>query len=252
LVPEDLDFLYRPMWDIKRAAITTYLCQAMSIDSSGEMLFDYDVLPGASQSSVVSELDLRAAGRVLADLEKIAASGRKVLVSTTVHCHTLEDRDTRQAYTETLSGLSDDARRLLVFEIVGLDATASESRMHTSLSAVKSFGRTTVARMPIDMTTLSAFQNNGFASVGVHLEQKHGDERRLMGLFEQFVTLANRVGLRTFVHGIRSSSQAMIAMGAGFDHVDGDVVALSADRIGAVMRFQLTDLYGAANYSDIP
>ncbi|MCK6451888.1 MAG: hypothetical protein L6R19_13690 [Alphaproteobacteria bacterium] len=252
LVPDDLDFLYRPIWDTKRSAITTYLCQAVSVGDGDEPVVDYAVLPGGVQSSVVREVDLRAAKRIADDLGKIVSSGRRVFVSTTVHCRTLEDRESRQAYVDTFAPLSEETRRLLAFEIVGFDDTTSESRRHISLSAVKSLGRVVVARLPIDVSTLASFQRSGFDAVGVYLDERNRDERRLMKLFERFASMASRIGLRTFVHGMRSSSLATIAMAAGFDHVDGEVVALSADRIGAVMRFQLADLYGAGEYADIP
>ncbi len=66
-----------------------------------------------------------------------------------------------------------------------------------------------------------------------------------MQQLSRFQRAAEKVGVPTFVHGVRSLSLAAAAMGAGYQFIDGDAVAASVPHVDRALAFQLADLYRA-------
>jgi hypothetical protein len=97
--------------------------------------------------------------------------------------------------------------------------------------------------LPPEITEFGQFAASRIAAVGCDLTQQGGSELALMQQMARFNRGAAKAGIATYLRGIRSLSLATAALGAGFTHIDGDVIAATVDQPRGIVEFSLFDLY---------
>src|SRR5262249_54387560 len=137
LLPEPIEFVYSPVWDVVHGAVSAYHCTPRHRPQDGPALDGYHMLPGGQNSSFVSELDLRAITQATRELRRQKAAGFKSLVAAEIHCRTLENAKTRLEVAALCAALPPDLQRLLIIDLVGLFFDAPESRVLNCVAAVK-------------------------------------------------------------------------------------------------------------------
>lgn len=234
---------YRPMWNLKQKVIANYFAAA-----TGENLFGRRISDSALREELASalsnaEFDMFVARSALRDLAVGVTKGNRVLMSWPIHFETLAARTGREAYIALCREIPDQVRQLLVFELDGLPDGVPQSRLLDIMAALKPFCRGIMVRVPADFHNFSVMTGLGLTGVGFSLSgYAPGDEQRIK-LMNDFVDHATRIGLRCYVHGIASRAQALAAIAAGFDWIDGDPVNQAADLPGPMIRFNIDDLY---------
>lgn len=243
LVPEPITFAYVPMWNVRRRAVSGYHCLARHQPAASEDLQGYLILPDGENSPFVVELDLRTLKQATAALEDLKARGVRALISATVHCRTLERAAARVEFARICGALSDELRHLFILEIAGLPRDAPESRVWNAVIMAKPFCRTVVVRANLDRGFLPRAQCPGSSMLSLCLTGSTIPESMLLAQFNRFCERAERLGLQTIAHGLDSRSKIALAVGAGFNFVNGEAVSQPLANPGPMIRFALDDVY---------
>lgn len=243
---EGLGFIYRPMWDVRRNALSTYLC-VPTVDRGPVHTprIGYEIAGGSESPLLIESLDLACLDRVRFDLENIVRQGRKLLIGCPVHYETLRASRRRLRYLERCGRLKPALRQFLIFEVCGIPEDVPQIRMLELVAPLNPYSRARTVRVPINRSNFDAFQGVNAHAVGIDLSETRRDESEIFHLYNKFVDAAGRVKLRTFVHGLRSLSLASAAVCAGFDYVDGDAVQSATAVPDNVYRFRSVDLFRA-------
>lgn len=242
-LPADLDFVYMPMWNCQHRAITSYLCLPRSSALGHAPHLGYAILPGGVRSSVVTDLDLAVLSQVLRDGANMLGAGRKAILSVTVHARTLEAGSASAAWRGLAARLPEDLRKLLVFELVGLEQGASKSRIAALTGALRPFCRRIFYRAAPEDEEFEHLRYLGIDGISLLLQPGRETEAELLARFDCFAGAARRAGFSTAIHGLGSRSLTIAAIAAGFDHVDGSPVRDPVLAPEAMMRFGIEDLY---------
>lgn len=87
---------------------------------------------------------------------------------------------------------------------------------------------------------------SGIAACGFEHDAAAGiPEARLLADMERFAASAKKAGLSTYAHGLRTISQTIGAIAAGFDFLDGDVVTSVVDMPCGAYVVKMSDLFDA-------
>jgi EAL domain-containing protein (putative c-di-GMP-specific phosphodiesterase class I) len=243
LFPEPVDFVYSPVWDVVHGAVSAYHCTPHHTPRGGSVLYGYQMLPGGENSSFVSELDMRALAEATRELRRQKAAGFKSLVGVELHCRTLENAKTRLEVAALCAALPADLQRLLIIDIVGLFFDAPESRILNCVAAVKASCGRIALRCAIDDRALSRLQYLGIAALSVDLSRHPMPEPALLPFFNRFCGAAASLSFAAVARGLSSKSQVALALGAGFDRVEGPAVLAAIREPGPMVRFALEDIY---------
>jgi EAL domain-containing protein (putative c-di-GMP-specific phosphodiesterase class I) len=243
LFPEPVDFVYSPVWDVVHGAVSAYHCTPRHAPYGGPGLFGYQMLPGGENSSFVSELDLRALAEAARELRRQKAAGFKSLVGVELHCRTLENAKTRLEVAAICATLPADLQRLLIIDIVGLFFDAPESRILNCVAAVKAGSGRIALRCAVDDRALSRLQYLGVSALSVDLSRHPMPEQALLPFFNRFCGAAASLNFAAVARGLSSKSQVALAIGAGFDRVEGPAVLAPIREPGPMVRFALEDIY---------
>jgi EAL domain-containing protein (putative c-di-GMP-specific phosphodiesterase class I) len=244
-LPEDLSFVYRPFWDVRRKALSTYVCTpARHMPGRGRVL-GYHVLEGEDLEALVPELDMLALETVKVRLADLIRESRKLLMACPVHVATFGQGRTATQYRTACMEIPEEHRRLLVFELWGLTPVIPRSRVVEVVLTLKAAARSVIADVPLTFKPFERFHNAGLHAVGtsVDIAAARRSEATIMGLMEKFVAGAGRAGLRTYAAGLNTLSLATAAVATGFDYVGGDAIHELIDSPEHVLRFDPEDLF---------
>lgn len=242
----NLRILYRPIWDRLHNVVSAYLCSAQVLSGDGatvlgdaEALIEDDVEERA-------RLDERLCRRALHDLAAMKREGRQLLLALPVHFETLSAVGRRRDYLALLGGdLPEGAGKYLMMEVAGVPAGAPQSRLVEITAALRRRCRGFMLSLPLDMADLANVRGCGAAAIGSDIARISASEAVLMQHMNRFARAAEKAGIPSYLHGAKSLSLVVTALGAGFNYIDGSAVASPIENPRGIVDFRLDDLYRA-------
>ncbi len=239
---DQVRFLFRPIWDVKRHAVFNFLCVPVTKTPGGRIVAGEGAIEGLGDRHTRLDYDLRLLKRVVDELTRMGAEDRRLLFTIPVHVDTVSSAAFRTEYLKLWRGVPLSLQRLAIFDLVGGSDGFPQSRLIEILPSLKPMSRAVTLRMPT-----SASQSFGrFAHVGLHAltaEAPTGREESALGEIEKFVVAAEKAHLLTYLHGIRTGSLALAAVGAGFSFIDGPAIGSAEANPKDALRFSMEDLY---------
>lgn len=240
--PSDLSFVYLPLWHVKHRAIGTFLClPSLPVIQSQRLVGD--AIFAEAPPALACELDIGVLKKVTGDLKSLLTSGKRALLSLSVHFETLARSPYRRRYLSLCTELSDAARQHLTIELVDLPEGAPAGRISELLSYLRPFAGMLSIRTHLSQTQFEAFSAAKVIAVGVALGRESLPEAELFPRINGFALAANAAGLRTYAVDLRSRSITTAALGAGFDYISGQMIGSIMDAPDAAYRFEFADLY---------
>ena len=242
----DAGYIYNPVWDVKRNVIATYRCQPTRRNRAGTLLMGYDALVGEDGSDARREFDIEVLKHVTEDLRHLHSVQRKLVLSMAIDVETLAKRSTRETIAQICQEIPEPYRKLLIFEIVGINEDTPSSRLVQSVGPLAPFARAIIARLPVSFNGFDSWRGSGVHAVGFELAEQIGGEDHVFEAMPIFSGRANSAGLRTFAFGLSSISLVTAAMAAGFDYIDGSALSSVTALPEHIYRFGLDDLHADA------
>jgi hypothetical protein len=243
-VLKTLRFAYRPMWSPTHSVISAYLCVPLVMTSDVGPIYGEasQVIGGDIEETV--RLDFAVLLHVLSELQTVVREQRHLLVTLPVHFETLCSSVRRTGYARELAaGLTPEATRLLVIEVVGVPDGVPQSRMAELLTPLRPHCRALTARVRLEVTDFSALKVMGILSIGCDITDNSAPELVIMQRLGRFARAGEKARLGTHIRGVRSISLLAAALGAGFRYIDGDAVSPLVDRPRQILKFTLADAY---------
>jgi hypothetical protein len=237
----NIEFVYRPIWDVKRSAVANFLLQ-VGKPRSGNGHGGWGI-PAFEDIDLQLRFDQLVLDRVIADLSALHRQDRRLLISFPIHFESVSTPTRRSAILERWRSLPAECRKLGVFELLGAPDGVPQGRLSEIANHLKMESRGTLMRLPLATATFRNISDTGILAVGAELGAHPGSEERLMAAFRDFVANAEKARLAAYIHGLRSFSLTIGAIGAGFAYVDGDPVSSISERPEEAYRFGLEDLY---------
>ena len=232
-------FAYRPMWDAVRGVISRYVCCPRL---GGNI--DHEILPPQWLPQLAPELDLRLLADVQTTLRELHANRFRFAAYSLVHFETLASTRHRLRYAEACKRLEAEMQRYFCLEMVGVPIGVPSARLFEIAAACRSQCQSLSLRTDLRFGGFDAVRDAGIRAVGIDLARDPRPESQLMLDLSLFAERAEKHGLVTYAHGVRSRSLALAAVTAGFAFLDGEPVLSLRDWPGHLVRFGLADLYG--------
>jgi hypothetical protein len=235
--------VYQPIWDVRRNALATYICVPAVDGLEGNVQVGETVVPGIENPDVAFDLDMMVLRRVVEDTTNMQRIGKKLLMIAPVHFETLATRNKRRLYMQTAQAIPVAMRNLTIFELVGAPPSTPPSRVLDLVVQLRRFSRAVLQRAPLSQAMFLPPTATGIFGIGVDLSGDKRREKDLMSHLDRFAAAAQKVGLRTYLHGAGSVSLTTLAVGAGFEYIAGDVTASIVEQPSAAYRFDARTVY---------
>lgn len=241
--PYDLEFVFRPAWNRENSILATYFC-VPACTRDGVPCKGDAVLPKKPGVTDVRTLDVLTAQAGIEQFDILLKKKIRSILALPVHVSTLLDSESRLDYLDTLERISEPARRQLVFELIGLEEIAGETRAFDIFRRLSSHARGVLGRVTIHHSNFEFWKQLGLAAVGADLSDDDRREAEIMEDLHVFAGSAKRDKITSYVRGLRSVSLTTAAVGAGFVFIDSDVIDREPGNDGFdIVPYDLAEFY---------
>lgn len=241
--PYDLHLVYRPMWSVGSELLATYVCLPASGDS-GRLRIGDAVLSDKYTHEQMAVLDRFVLEGVCADLLALGEQSPKPILVVPVHLASLSDPALREEVLEIADVSAEAVRRNLIFEVADIHEAIGQSRALEVVNRLAPMCRGVLGQVPIRDGNFAFWKRLGLLAIGSDLAGNERPDVEVMKELRAFAGLAKHNKMRCYVRGLTSLSRVVLAVGAGFDFVEGSVIGDDADNATLkVCRFDLADIY---------
>ncbi|MBP2303667.1 hypothetical protein [Azospirillum melinis] len=246
LSPEDagqFSIRYRPVWDIGKLVISTYMGTPVRIFPDGSFLEGTAALNSLTDPMELLRLDADALVESVEILNGLFRNRSRLMMSVPVCFETLAARRTRLPFLEICQSIPDYLRRFLIFELLRFPPGVPTGRLNELLHEVRPYCRWTFMRIEFKSQSLSGLSGNGLSGITMAMPADRSAEARLMEEMNGIVTAAERAGLMICVAGLSTTSMVVAARASGVRLVAGNRIGPLQDRPRSMIRFDWPDLY---------
>lgn len=229
LVLGDTDFSFFPLWEVRRNSVFFYVCEPFWTLPDGGVLRE-DALAGqfASPRHVVA-LDvelLRNAAEVAAD---VMEQDRMAQVLVPVHYSTLVADAAASRYAGEIRKVAYQLQERAYFEVVGVPAEVDRARLGEIVGGLRSLCHGVCVRVDFGWQDLTGLAAARVFAVGLSLRADNRREADIIADLDAFAARAAAASLRSYVHGIRTTSLSVAATCSGFDFIGSEALAATLD-----------------------
>lgn len=238
----ELSLSYLPVWQVKKQAISTFVCGITS--RTGSTLDNLEPLIAAEEDpSLVAAVDRLLLLKAIAELRSALEINRRYIIIVPVHYSSLSKKNLRQQYLSTCATLGEDCRPYLIFELVYPFVGVSNLPVINAISLIKPYARAVFLRVGIDYPDFTDLAGAGTFSAGTDLGESGITEIELAAKINSFQSRIERAKLRSHLYGVGTLSLASVAIGAGADFLGGSAVASPLHSLDGMQEYQLTNLF---------
>ncbi|WP_372399348.1 hypothetical protein ABMY26_30935 [Azospirillum sp. HJ39] len=235
--------MYRPLWDVGRQVISTYMCIPVRRFPDGTAVEGAAALSALEDPYQLAKVDVDTLANTIEMLDELFRNKFRLMVSVPVCFETLAARRTRQEYLGLCQSVPDYLRPFLIFEFLRFPAGVPSGRMGELVNEVRPFCRWTFLRVEFRQQSFAGLAGTGLAGLTTLVPSDRGAEARTMEDMNGFVAAAERAGLKTCVVGIGSTSLAVAARAAGTTLIAGDRIGRAEEIPQHMLRFGWQDLF---------
>lgn len=207
---DNVNCVFLPLWEVQKNALTAYLC-----------------LPeeGATPTTGLAR-DLRVLSIAAAQLQSLAADGRKCVIVCPVSHTTLFHRSSFDRYIAGCAEIVPEHRELLSFLVTGI----REDLMHLNggwfLSELRAWSRGVFAEIVPHLGSTPGFlKRYKFDAIGCRLGLAGGDQKLAFDMIHACALAAQAAGVPgTFALDVDTLSLATVAACNGFGYLGGKAV----------------------------
>lgn len=234
-----LQVMFHPVWHAKNQHITAYQC-VLRLEN-GDVAHKrhiLEILAPYGEDLALAKADQVICGHAVEALQFLAAEKIKAILIQPVHFSTVDRLHHIAPLLEMLGQLPEEARNLLVIELIDIPGEMTRFRLREPLAYLKTRARALIARPGFVPRDFELFKENNFHGVSVDLRSYDWPEKRLLQSFELFVSLAEKHKLQSFVLGVDTTSLAVAATTSGFAYIEGKAISEAVDHPARIQPFE--------------
>jgi GGDEF domain-containing protein len=235
--------MYRPLWDVGRQVISTYMCTPVRRFPDGTSVEGMLALSAISEPPQLVKVDIDTLADTIEILDELFRNKFRLMVSVPVCFETLAARRSRQDYLAICQSIPDYLRPFLIFEFLRFPAGVPGGRMSELVNEVRPFCRWTFLRVECRQQSFASLSGTGLTGLTTMIASDRGTEARIMEDMNSFVAAAERASLKTCIVGITSTSLAVAARAAGATLIAGDRIGRAGEIPQHMLRFGWQDLF---------
>ena len=214
-------FVFRPLWDMGRGVVLTYVCQLLPESARGNAIFSAPYSAHCIDKQItLDELCLQECLRRATELRR---SGLRILLAIPIHYSTLCRPKHWARYRAVCTAASPEIFRDIAFLHYGFDCGVPHIRLAQELPKLTHFTPHLYCIVDSAEGAGHRFRNTGTHAIGIALQGGIPEKPWI----EKLQALARETvggGPELFVLGAAARSAAINAIGAGARYLEGPVV----------------------------
>ncbi|HSZ73341.1 MAG TPA: hypothetical protein VK779_00865 [Rhizomicrobium sp.] len=237
-----LQFAFRPVWDLRREAISSFGLQTI-VETNHSRPRDVKIERVQHTDEEVTAIDIATAEHGRDVLNYLLERQTRFILHIPCTYETLANTRTRARFLELLKKLSSDQRRYVVYELTALPIGVPQSRISDLAAMLRPFGRGVIAAARPNRSELLTFQGCGLNGLALNLDELQMRENEMFERIGLFRDIGQLAGDQLIAYGVTSRSLAIACWALGLSHMSGPVIASAVPIPRQMHRFSARDLY---------
>jgi len=230
---------FHPVWHTKNNLITGYHCTL----TRGGKPVSYNDMQEILGDSAGAKLDATLYKHAAEAIKYLLSTGLKALLIVPIRFSTVDRLKFMTALLGTVGSLPEEARNLLVFELIDIPRDISRFRLREPVSYLRTRARALLAETGYDPADLELYKELAFHGITLDTGRYDWKEARAIKGFERFVEDADTYKLQSFVHNINTKSLAVGAIAAGARYINGTAISEPIDHPKHIRPYEIDMLY---------
>lgn len=242
--PSELNFLYLPLWDTKRGALTTYLCVACNDKTTDNPLAEHRAIYTDKSEDEKMALDKAVLGKISAEFQDMKNQGVKSFIVCPVSHETLYDTENYEEYKSVLAEIPDEHRKYMFLLVMPPASRKKIKNPYWFAKALRTFCPGVMAEIPLQVEiNLKYLSNSGVSAVGYDLDYAELPEKERFLSMERLGAKAKAMKIeQTFVLGVTNLSLTTSSVCAGYDYLGGPSIHEAVEKPTGIHQYQYADV----------
>ncbi len=221
---------YRPTLMTAKGVIGIYNSHVLRLDALNRILTGAAAFP-PNDAAVTFEMDKAAAKRAVDQVRAALKAGQRTgLLHITLHTGSLVTHSSG-LIIDMFRALPPEFRRFFIIGINAQSPGAPQTKMWEALAAIQPFCRSVTAQVTAEFADFDRLARAKVSAVGIDLEEPDVGDITPTSLTKLILPLskhAARVGVQSYLYGIKRREIVRAARDAGFTYLNGPAVAANA------------------------
>lgn len=240
-----LDFEFRPLWDLRHDAISSFSLNAIPETDQSRSLGEARADRSQLNPEELTAIDLASVRHGLETLTYLFQKQNRFILHLPCSYETLASSRARPQFLEAIKSFAPELRRYIAFELHDLPSGVPQSRLSALVTMLNPFGRGVIATIRAQRAGSVSLRGCGLLGTAVELESAGLPESEIFVRIGNFRERAHMAGDQLIAYGVNTRSLVMACWSMGLTHVSGDAIAPACTMPYQMSRFRPLDLYRA-------
>ena len=240
-----LDFEFRPIWDLRHDAISSFSLNAIPQTDQSRSLGEARADRAQLNPDELTTIDLAAAKHGLETLTYLFHRQSRFILHLPCSYETLASSRARPQFLDAIKSFAPELRRYIAFELHDLPSGVPQSRLSSLVTLLNPFGRGVIASVRAQRLGTLSLRGCGLLGTAVELETAGLPESEIFVRIGTFRERAHLAGDQLIAYGVNTKSLVMACWSMGLSHVSGEAIAPACAMPYQMSRFRPLDLYRA-------
>ncbi|HVP85597.1 MAG TPA: hypothetical protein VMS78_12840 [Rhizomicrobium sp.] len=240
-----LDFEFRPIWDLRHDAISSFSLNAIAETDQTRALGEARADRSQLNPDELTAIDLAAVKYGLETLTYLFQRKSRFIMHLPVSYETLASSRARPQFLDAIKSFAPELRRYIAFELHDLPSGVPQSRLSALVTMLNPFGRGAIASVQARRVGSLSLRGCGLLGTAVELDPVGLPEAEMFVRIGNFRERAHMAGEQLIAYGVNSRSLVMACWSMGLTHISGEAIAPACAMPYQMSRFRPLDLYRA-------
>jgi hypothetical protein len=224
LLPEEVSYLYRPIWDPAKSAVYSYLCQPLAATNLADLaLYAGGFCHAMGGDDAQAALDRLVLRQCMTRVDALQRDGKRLLITAPLHFHTLATPHLWRDYLRLYQEAPAENSRVLGFMIFGIGDGVPNVRLAREFPKLTLRAKYVYCAVGDRPDMALNFAHTSIKGVGMSLSQARPD-KELIAAVRLLGRRARSAGVASFVLGAPTRSLVLNAIDSGVRGIEGRAV----------------------------
>lgn len=238
-----LDFEFRPLWDLRHDAISSFSLNAIPETDQSRSLGEARADRSQLNPDELTAIDLASVKHGLETLTYLFQKQNRFILHLPCSYETLASSRARPRFLDAIKSFAPELRRYIAFELHDLPSGVPQSRLSALVTMLNPFGRGVIAAIRAQRAGSMSLRGCGLLGTAVELEPAGFPESEIFVRIGTFRERAHMAGDQLIAYGVNTRSLVMACWSMGLTHVSGEAIAPACTMPYQMSRFRPLDLY---------
>tara|TARA_R110002072_G_scaffold163399_1_gene316030 strand:+ start:3666 stop:4967 length:1302 start_codon:yes stop_codon:yes gene_type:complete len=236
------EVVYRPIWDVRNQAISTYMVNTQSIDRYKNISRGYEVLADPSCIEAMIGMDYMVMIDTITTMDDLFQNNFRAIFSLPICYETLFNTDMLQGFLSRCKVIPAALHKYISFTLINFPDGAPETKLRFIISSLMAYSRGVVVACDHIPQNVSYYHECGVKGLSLTYPDKPVNPTAYWKQLALFVGKCRKLHIYTALENIKTEEDLILSKEIGVNFLSGEMIGPYVDIPGHMARVTWQDL----------